>query len=623
MTTTTTTDIKTNLIDEIAKAITAQTITAPVVDALGVTSQVALVVLRAFPHAKEGRLPSVSLKGYRLSRRSYLDEIISVVEHSATEVMVTRRVQRYEMPLQIDLWTQNLTQRMVILPKLVDLFEDDEGLHGLELQLENSFNAAARVHWQNEEEDDEGESGTGIRRCKIMCQVRGERLTQTIHSKATFTYEQELIEPMIIQTRDILPAPYNPTIVAPSIVTDASIGASSEAGDFVVATPAVVSGTTPFTRSYQWHLEDSIGSGTYSPISGQTNTFLSILVAYESKGYFIVETITGPGEDSVVSTSNIATVDDGVVEPTVPVNTSPPSLPFLETGVEATASPGTWTNATTVTAQLIVNSVAGDAGYTHTPTSEQATLVAILRETAVNGDEVVTQDSAPVTIQYNPVAIAAVTNWATLRRSVGLSDDDPVEVFSDQIGGDPFSAPTTGNAPTFDSGPPPALQFDESDDYMESATLATYDFLYKGNASIFFTISGEFNISQYLFTQGNTSPNSTGIAILVTANDIRFYLSNGGDQLYAIDHNISLSTGDHSIGLAWDLVDCKLYVDGALVLTQPLEPGSPAYATGDSTYKGRVSNSFLPWKRKVSDIVCANSKLTTANMLELHNNLGV
>lgn len=315
---------------------------------------------------------------------------------------------------------------------------------------------------------------------------------------------------------------------------------------------------------------------------------------------------------------------DGGGTPVTPTNNVRPSIPALETGVEATATPGSWSNATSVTGEWLVDNVVVATGYTYTPVAADADKPAYFRETAVNGAETATANSDVTTVLYNPVVIPNVIRWATVRRELGLSTDDSVDPIPEVLGGFSFFAPSGVQAPVYVAaagGNPPYIQFDGIDDISEHPSKAAYNFLHQGPSTMFFVVDGNFDSSQYLWTAGIISANASGTAILVTANDIRYYLTNGsGTHIYLLDYDIVLTPGRHSLGFAQDLTDLRFYLDGVLTVTLPIV-GTPAYNAGDSFGLPRFSNTSLEWSDRVADGVMANRKLNATEILQLHNNL--
>jgi hypothetical protein len=312
--------------------------------------------------------------------------------------------------------------------------------------------------------------------------------------------------------------------------------------------------------------------------------------------------------------------------PTIPVNTVAPSIPAtLETGVEATASAGTWTDAITVTGAWWLDGAQVATGYTYTPPSAAAAEDVFFRETAVNGAESATADSATRTVLYNPVVIPDVEAWATMRRASGLAEDDPVQPIPEVINGWDFTAPTTGQAPLYKagvSGGPPGAQFDGSDDVSEHLTPANFGFLYGGPSTIGFVLDGPFTANQYFWSQGTASANGYGIAILFLASGtLRYYLSNGsGTYIYFMSASVSPTAGRHSFFFTQDLTDCRFYYDGVLHTTLPVS-GSPAYSAGASTFSPRFSNTVLEMALQLNDGVFASRKLGASEILSLDTNL--
>lgn len=312
---------------------------------------------------------------------------------------------------------------------------------------------------------------------------------------------------------------------------------------------------------------------------------------------------------------------DGGGGDVTPTNSSPPSIPAtIETGVEATATPGTWSDAASVTGEWLLDGVQVATGYTYTPAAGDAGGSLVFRETAVNGAESATADSSAVTVLYNPVVISGVNRWMTLRRASGIVQDQSVLTFPEVLQGFDFAAPSGTNAPLFEAGPPPGANFDASDDYVRHATKANFNFLHSGPGTMAFILTDDFNSSQYVWASGNTSGNSVGVTVLLTATTTRIYVTNGsGTAVYQESVAVVPASGTRLIAFAWDNSSMKYYFDNALVHTSGAPGG--AFGGGDSTSLPTISNTFLEADAIIHDIITADRAMTLAEITEIYNQL--
>lgn len=181
-------EIVINLIDEIAKRVASANITAQLSQPNGSTSTKPLIIMRGFPRAKAFDLPCLSINAMRAQKANQWAEKLSFSGETATHITAKWRTQRVEVPIMLDLWTHDVTQRLVIVPQLAALFENGLDVpHGMELTIANNANANARLIWLDDEAQDEDDEERGIRRLNIRCVANTEiTRTQTLE-KASFT----------------------------------------------------------------------------------------------------------------------------------------------------------------------------------------------------------------------------------------------------------------------------------------------------------------------------------------------------------------------------------------------------------------------------------------------------
>ena len=175
---TTARDTITHLVDEVAKAIEALSLTVPDEAVDGTVTTVPLAVVRGFPREEALQLPTLSVRAGRATTRAvWFDELST--ETSPVDPALVRvrwREAWVEVPVTLDLYTRSRTQRYVLRPLLEDLFGNDLAdptarPPGLELTLTDIDDSPARVRWLTAADNDEGTANSAIFRLNVVCQA--------------------------------------------------------------------------------------------------------------------------------------------------------------------------------------------------------------------------------------------------------------------------------------------------------------------------------------------------------------------------------------------------------------------------------------------------------------------
>lgn len=163
----------------------------------GITPEVVL----GFPLQTELELPRISLELGDEDWQGMLggyDKLTLTDGPTPEEVTVTYRTHRIEVPVQLDLWTANRTDRFKLLPHLVDVFGPEvrpDGTTkeaGLEVVLGDYYDALVVVRWGGGGQRDREGASDGISRYQADLTVEVGRFKQVVLPRATWTVEQDI-----------------------------------------------------------------------------------------------------------------------------------------------------------------------------------------------------------------------------------------------------------------------------------------------------------------------------------------------------------------------------------------------------------------------------------------------
>lgn len=177
----------TNAIDAIAS-----TIEAAALGSLAGTDT--LSVVRGFAREETLVLPTltIALAG-RADRTNCHPEVISETEEDATHVAIVVLRARFKLPLQLDLWTRDATDRYKLLPYLEGLFFAEPGdppdlkPPGLDLTLANGYDAPCRVVLLDRGRQDDGSASSGIYREQLPAEAWTRWYTRHVLDKADWS----------------------------------------------------------------------------------------------------------------------------------------------------------------------------------------------------------------------------------------------------------------------------------------------------------------------------------------------------------------------------------------------------------------------------------------------------